>query len=249
MPKGRSEEEVMGGFPSEGDPHDNTPPAKPARRAAEPSGEDAEDDRLARLEKQLADVQRENETLRRVQEASVRPAAPPVTQEERDETDWEDLMFRDPKKFAEQIEERAYKRARHDLTTEYQRDQGTQSFWRDFYERHPDLKDDRDLVETTLKSNMRALADKPSGVAADELADLTRKRIIRYTGANTKGKDKEKARVEGAGNPTPRRSRVYDDQGDDDDTDETKSQRGDDKSYAKIGDLIKERRKNRARAA
>lgn len=159
----------------------------------------------------LKAIQTEMETLKRTHKEemdTLRRAIPPVTPKEQPkppagkETDWDNLMFTNPKEAVALIKKEAVAEAKADLRAEYQQDQGTKKFWDGFYETHKDLKEDHDLVEVTLNSNLAALAGMPVPQAMEKLADLTRERLLRYSGGvKPKGK---KAVVEGSGGPTPR---------------------------------------------
>lgn len=156
-------------------------PAKPERDLA------AEFDAMQR---ELARLQGEN--------AALRTPKPKVVQQP--EPDWEDLLFTDPKAAVSLIKKTIRDELTSELTTTYKRDQGEKAFWDDFYKAHDDLKDDDDLVRATLNKNLSDLADLPVKKAAEKLAELTRERIMRYTGNNPKGG--KKAVTEGAGQPT-----------------------------------------------
>jgi hypothetical protein len=101
--------------------------------------------------------------------------------------------------------ERVAARVKADLTRDYQKEQGTKVFWDKFYDKNKDLKQDQDLVETTLKSNLNDLANIPVEDAMKKLADLTRDRIMRYAGGKPKGGGK-KAVAEGSSPPSAPRA-------------------------------------------
>ena len=138
--------------------------------------------------------------------AALRRQIPPSTPKTpapgrvQEKTDWGNLMFQDPDKAAQLLKEEAKREIREEMTTTYQRDQGQRQFWQEFYEAHPDLKEDRDLVTTTLNGNLADLANIPVEQAMGKLAELTRNRILRY-----RNKPTQRARAEGAAPPTPRR--------------------------------------------
>lgn len=62
-----------------------------------------------------------------------------------------------------------------------------QQFWNDFYVEHQDLREDDDLVKLTLNANIGTLADMPVKEASAKLADLTRQRILKYSGGEKRG--------------------------------------------------------------
>jgi hypothetical protein len=151
-------------------------------------------------------LERENENLKRL----IPPATPssptpnnkPVSAI--DSIDWDKELFADPKGTIAKAISIAKEEATRELRTEYKKDQGTTKFWDTFYRAHPDLRDDHDLVELTLNSNIAALANIPVEDAYNKLAELTRERIIRYAGGAAR---RTKARAEGGGStpaaPTP----------------------------------------------
>jgi hypothetical protein len=139
-------------------------------------------------------LERENADLRRM----IPPPAPaPAPRNPDPEPDWEKELFANPAETLRKHGEMVAKKVSDQLRAEYQRDRGTTQFWDRFYAKHPDLKEDHDLVEVTLNSNLSALANIRVEDAYEKLADLTRERILRYTGkAVRKG---PKARAEGSG--------------------------------------------------
>lgn len=162
---------------------------------------DGIDPRLARIEREMELLRRENDDLRR----RVPPANAREPEPEDEEPDWDELIFKSPKDAMRLVEERAVRKAETKLRQEYQQDQGTTQFWNDFYAAHRDLKDDDDIVQMVLSANLAKLGGMPVSDAMDELADLTRKRIMAYS--NRKGrKPGDRTTVEGASAPSHRRS-------------------------------------------
>lgn len=107
-----------------------------------------------------------------------------------------DLIYTDPARYTELVQEQAVARAKAEMTAEYKRDQGLQHFFSDFYSKHNDLKDSDDLVRQELQANYNAWANKPAREVHDLLADKVRNRILGYVsryGSTTSG-----------GNQTPR---------------------------------------------
>lgn len=196
-------EDEFSGFPQHGDPapsdgdelgeqvedndeEDDTPA---------PAGETAEQ-KVARLEAEMADLRR------RIPPAEPKAPTPP---KEDDEPDWDKLLYDNPREAMRLHGDRIANKVKTELTTQYQREQGQKIFWDRFYEKNKDLKDDQDLVETTLKSNLNDLANIPVDDAMKKLADLTRDRIMRYAGGKPKGGGK-KAVAEGNGPPSAPRA-------------------------------------------
>lgn len=185
--------DAMTGFPEHGDPADPSPPADPAPAPTPPSPPDPNADLKSRLDR----LERENQDLRRLippptPKGPVDPASDPI-----DEVDWDKELFADPKATIRKAINMATERTEKKLRAEYQRDTGTKAFWDKFYGMHPDLRQDHDLVEITLNSNIADLANIRVEDAYTRLADLTRQRILRYAGGAAR--TKPKARAEGAG--------------------------------------------------
>lgn len=90
-----------------------------------------------------------------------------------------------------------------EIRTETGKTQSAQTFWNDFYSDNEDLKKDSDLVQLVLNQNMASLADLPVAEAKVKLADLTRQRILRYSGDN-KGGDRKRVVVEGSQHRLPK---------------------------------------------
>ncbi len=187
---------------------------------------DGVDPRLARIEREMELLRRENEDLRR----RTPPANAPQPESEPEEPDWDELIFKSPAEAARLIEERAVRKAETNLRREYQQDQGTTQFWNDFYKANEDLQNDDDIVQMVLTNNLAKLGGMPVAAAMEELADLTRKRIMAYS--NRKGRRPgERAVAEGASAPSPKRSAPV----------EIKA--------VTLSDIIKNRRQNRRKAA
>jgi len=230
----RPKKSDQGGFPEDGDEINVDPPED---EATPPEDENEEEDEPAtppeptvaelkrQMEEQQAKHERDMAELRRNQT----PAVPKEPKEEKPKTSYKDLIFTDPDKAVEQIQNEAVEKATALLRGQYERDQGTQKFWNGFYEKHKDLKDDKDLVELTLNSNLPSLANIPVDDAMKRLADLTRERIIRYSGGTKR--NGKKAVVEGNSPPSERRAPAIG------------------AEVTSLGDVIRARRRKRASAA
>jgi len=145
-------------------------------------------------------LERENADLKRlIPPPQARDPAPPPPP---GADDYEKELFANPNATVQKIIDKAVEKATSTLRTEYQRETGTQKFWNKFYQLHPDLQQDSDLVEITLNSNLSTLSSMRIEDAYGKLAELTRDRIIRYAGGKART---PKARVEG-GAPTPTKS-------------------------------------------
>lgn len=199
------EDNSMGGFPEHGDefietqndPGDSNDTPEP--NAQEPPERQAP--AKTALEIRLEAIEAENAELKK----RIPPVQPKAPAAEADpEPDWETLMFKDPREAMRLHGERITKQVTTQLRGEYQREQGHATFWSEFYAANPDLKDDKDLVQVTLNSNLSSLANVPTKKAMEQLAELTRDRILRYSGKAPGSKPKPKARAEGAASPTPK---------------------------------------------
>lgn len=225
-----------GGFPAHGDPapEDGDPPREPGEGdedEGETETEEEENDppkpvdpALKAVQDQLAATQRELDNVRR----QIPPPQPKFQQQE-EEPDWDKLLYDDPKKAMQLHGEMIARRVTQDLTTRYERDKGTDKFWNNFYEKHKDLKPDDDLVKVLLQANLASLANIPVDEAMDKLADLTRDRILRYSGG--RAPSGKKVRVEGAEPPS------------------SKKPEPDTNKPTSLSDIIKARRTKRATAA
>lgn len=188
----------MEGFPEHGDPlvanSANSDPGgnDPAPAPAVDSVTEQLKAMQARLDAQEAELQH----LRRATPPPI-PKPAPMNPNPDDEIDWDQELFTSPKKALARHGELIEKRITEKLESRYQRDRSTQVFWDQFYDKHPDLKPDHDLVDITLKSNLAEMGSMPVDKAMDRLADLTRDRILRYAGG-AKPRN-PKAKVEGAG--------------------------------------------------
>lgn len=222
-----------GAFPIHGDEYEeDEDDAGESENEGENEGQEEQDSQKKRqetIEERLARLEGENAALRA---GLSRPQPTPAPRAEPEpEPDWEKLMFDDPKKFVGELSGRISKQVVTDLGGKYQKDQGEKDFWREFYDEHDDLKEDRDLVQATLNSNIAALGDLPVSQAKKKLADLTRERILRYTGKQEKNDKGKKARVEGVGSP------------------KTPQKQPEPPKVVTLSDLLKARRANRAKKA
>jgi hypothetical protein len=186
----------MEGFPAHNAPAAAADPEVDPPEADPPSS--STPDPMTAVNARMDRLERENAELRRQIPPSVPKELPPADEELK--IDWNKELFADPegtmKKYGDHIEKKVEKR----LRTEYQRDKGTSDFWRVFYEKHNDLREDADLVELTLNSNLSTLANMRVEDAYGKLAELTRDRIMRYAGDAVRSRGK-KVRTEGAGGP------------------------------------------------
>lgn len=190
---------VMSGFPGNGDPIDLNPATDPA---PPPAPEPPEDPTAKQLRELQARLDRQDQELQHLRRATPPPQPKEPAPAAEDDPDWDNEFFTSPKKALVKFGERLAKDITQSLTGQYQRDRSTQAFWEGFYEKHPDLKTDHDLVDLTLKSNLAEMSSMPVDRAMERLADLTRERILRYAGGAGKPRA-PKPRVEGASSAAP----------------------------------------------
>lgn len=191
-------------FPDDGDVYEdpNNPQDPPEDSPVDPPAPNPANE-LAALNDRLARQERELEELRK----RTPPPTPkdPAPRPQADDFNWDEELFRNPRKTLEKHGQMVAEQVTKQLTSQYQRDRGTQKFWEEFYEKHPDLKQDHDLIEVTLNSNLSKLATMQVPDAIERLAELTRDRILRYAGGAAKSRT-PRARAEGAKgtvSPTP----------------------------------------------
>lgn len=114
---------------------------------------------------------RDREELDRYRRAA-QPAQPANT-----EPDWNTLLFENPSK-ALALRDNALE-AR--LEAKYRTEQATERMWRKFFDDHPDLADERMLVQARFQADFDEIADMPTAKAMDVLADNVRKDILRIS--------------------------------------------------------------------
>lgn len=198
---------LMGGSPQHGDPHPGDDPDFDLDEELEIDEDENEDDDDGNPSPQPQpddlEVVRENARLKAELEVLRRNANPPPRAggEEEEEIDWDDLLFSNPKEALRLHGEQIRKQVTSELRGEYQRDQGTEKFWSDFYGANKDLKDDKELVDFMLSKNMAELADLPVEKAMSRLADLTRAQIMGYQKRAGPGK-RNRAVAEGSSIPS-----------------------------------------------
>lgn len=228
--------EVMLGGP-QGAQHGNPPPEDNDEGGEEDQGgDDGDKSGEKTVEEQLAELRAENARLQGTLDGlSRRPPEPQQKpqKKEKPKRDWEKMLFENTEEGIETLKQDLREEIRDELRSEYQKDTGEREFWRDFYAENKDLdksKDD-DIVRATLNKNIGTLGDMPVGEAIKKLGELTRERIIQYTGKKkTEGDPKTKAQVEGAGEKTPKPAKKPED------------------NVVSLGDIIRGRKQARAAA-
>lgn len=193
------EKEVQKGFPKDGDEYHEETDKDEGGDESEKGEEEEDKQEDEDLKSKIARLEGEISVLK-----SIRTAPEPEKREEKkpEPRDWEKLIFEDTPNAIALLKEDIRKEITTELRSEYRKDTGEKEFWGGFYSDHEDLKEDKDLVQATLASNMRALQDLPVSEAAKKLADLTRARILRYKGGETEQKNNKKTKVEGTGAPS-----------------------------------------------
>lgn len=144
---------------------------------------------LAKIVKDLQDrVSKQDEELARLrnkppEKTDLRPN-PKV-----DAIDWETELFTNTNEAIKKLTAQIRQEVAGELTQSYRKDQGEKQFWTDFYKSNKDLKEDTDddLVKAMLAKHYNELADLPTKKAGSRLAELTRERIMQYTGKTPKG--------------------------------------------------------------
>ena len=214
--------EVMKGAPI--DPPTGEETEKPKADEKEQEKKEPEKkDPIAILTEQVKVLQRNLAAMEKT-----KPAPAPEPEEDEDETDWDKLVFENPKDAVRLIKEQTRKEIETRIKRDYDADQKKRTFWSDFYQKNPDLKDDKDLVELTMNQNLAELGDLPVEQASERIAELTRERIVRYAGGRRTTK---KVEVEGSSRETGREPEP------------------DDNNIVTLSDLIRRRKEKRRLAS
>lgn len=229
---GKEEKDILEGFPEHGDPIDDSPDDELDQ---DDENDEDEDDKVPpkppgeSIEERLARLEGENAAMRAT--ITRQPAQEPAKPKPEPEPDWDTVMYDNPGEFVKLLTKKITTQVTTDLSTKYQKDQGEKEFWNEFYVENKDLKEDKDLVQAVLQGNIAQLGDLPVSQAKKKLADLTRERIVRYTGNRPKDDaDKgKKVRVEGARSPAAPEKKV-------------------ENKIVTLSDIIKSRRALRAKA-
>lgn len=146
-----------------------------------------------------------------------------------------DLLFTDPAAAIAKIT----KEVTDTVRGEYRQDQASKDFWGDFYRENNDLREEDHIVRAVLDRDMDTLKNLTGKGGRDKLAELTKGEILRITEKHQKGKKKkadDTTTLEGGG-------------ADDAPTSPDNPPKEPSGRLPTLGDAIKERRLNRARAA
>lgn len=119
--------------------------------------------------------------------APVQYVQAPVPQEKKD-IDPSDILFEDPKTALRLVEERAYSRATQDITAAQRAETNRMKMWESFYEKNPDLKSVKSVVDGEFSKRIDAMRDLPVEHALDILAASARKTIGEVKKATLQGK-------------------------------------------------------------
>lgn len=139
---------------------------------------------------------------------SLKAPPPPKQEDEFYTSDLDTKFFEKPSTYLKQVEDRAYKRAKEDLTTAYQTASAEQRFWDDFYLENPALDRRKDdwVTRAVLTERTQELAPLPVPEAKKRLAQYTTERLLdihkRYT--PKPAETPETTTLEGASPPTRR---------------------------------------------
>jgi hypothetical protein len=111
-------------------------------------------------------------------QTQVAPTPAPQVQPEEDIST---LMFENPAKYAEIIQNRAYKKVMQDI----ERKEAQDKEWKDFYKANPDLEEFRDAVDFQLNKNWQTIKSQPLAQAKEILAKETRTYLNKLRGKPT----------------------------------------------------------------
>ena len=180
---------VLKGGPGQPDPEpDDRTPAPPARKRIKVGGREFEVDpdlaaavesRETEFSKKLSEQGRELGELRKRAQPGDQPD-PAKTRPQ--EPNYEDLLYSDPRKFAQVIKEQT----RAELRAEYEEDQVMREFWDGYGRRHPDLAEEELISRAMFVRHNTELLDLPTKKAQDRLAELVSGEILRIS---RRGKD------------------------------------------------------------
>lgn len=188
------------------------------------------------IEEQLEAMRLENAKLQgKLDAMAARPRDPvsPPPPKPKEKKNWEKMLFEDTDNAVEALRKEIKEEVITEVRGQYQQDTGEKEFWNDFWATNPDLKkaEDDDIARITLQRNYTALGDLPVSEAIKKLGELTRERILKYTGGKKKEPNpKEKAQTEAGGEKKPNPPAPQDDK------------------IVSLSDLIRARRANRAKA-
>ncbi len=156
------------------------------------------DSRESQFSTKLNENSRELGELRQWQQSVQQPANPQPAG-----PDMDALMFEDPARYRELMEERI----ESNLTTKYEKQRGLDQFWNGFYAQNRDLEGEDAIVKSVANNNWAYLGTLQVPEATTKLAELTRKEFMRIQGKFKPGSDAEtlpggRTFTESPGSPT-----------------------------------------------
>lgn len=125
-----------------------------------------------------------------------------------DDFDYGEEFYRDPKGAVDKLLGEVQQRINQTVVQSHTVAAGQRQFWDDFYSANQDLdpKEDHELVQLVLNSNMKALADLPVSEASQKLSELVEQKIAYYRGDRRLTPDEEDRRLMRGG---PEHGTVY----------------------------------------
>lgn len=164
---------------------------EPPKSQAEPPKKEAPKKEPVTQESIMEQMRQEISSLRReIREKKVEQKAKSPEPKKQEEIDWDKAFLEDANRAMADFKKSIIEEVRAEVVSEYSTDQNQREFWNQFYHDNPDLKEDRDLVEMTMQSNLADLAEMPASEAAVKIAELTRERILRYSSKKPKGQSR-----------------------------------------------------------
>lgn len=131
----------------------------------------------AAIEAQQEQFRREREALKQEVLSEVNPQPEPshkgVTKDEFDE----DEFWTNPAAAVQKVVDKRVGEAREEFQQHQRKTEDQRKFWSSFYDKHPELKEDEDIVQMILDRDYSTLADMEIDKAQDELAKRAAKRI------------------------------------------------------------------------
>lgn len=128
----------------------------------------------ALIEAQNQQFRAELEELKKAPASAPAPAPAPAPASEPQETDWDNLLYNDPKAFAQKIRDDVTQ----ELTGQYNANTAMRDFWDNFYSQNDDLRGHKGIVESVMNQNMGSLGTLPATEASGKLAEMTRETIV-----------------------------------------------------------------------
>ena len=164
------------GFPEDGDTYDGSNPA-PEFEEVTVGGRT-----FTVLKGQGAELESSYEELiSSRQEPSPVPAPTPTPTpqvEPQEDDDFESQFFENPQQFLSKFRTDIKEEVRKELTAEYQQENARNEFWNNFYSENPDIRDEQTIVRAVMEENFDTLGGMKGKAARDELAKMTKRKIL-----------------------------------------------------------------------